>query len=474
MILGHGFAYVVARFIPGVLGVVTTAALTRLLGPVQYGVYGLVLTVMTIVSSVAFDWLSVSFLRLYPTRRFDFRTISTFIHIFFISMLISAGLTIIGFGLTGITEGNAEIYALGLALAWASSWFSLVSSFEIANFRPLRYLGMNLARSALMFAGATGAAWISNDPILTAAGMGVGLLVSSAFGTFERPQLRIRYFDHDLAKEILTFGVPMAASLSLTGILSGGTRALVAEFGSSEALGLYTAAFLVVQNGLLVIASGISSVTYQLAVEAVNRGDPIIERQQLLENGTLLLFVLAPICLGTALTADGIAQVLVGPEFQAGVAALIPWMAVGAFLASFRAFYLEYAFNLGSRPSLQIWAPAVATIVAISLSLYLIPRKGALGAAVAVTVAMAISCVLAAAIGRRARVIPLPFAAAGRVVCCCLFMTALVLAVPERGPFRFVTQIAAGGFGYLCAAFALNLLEIRTRVISYLSGRRAA
>ena len=71
-------------------------------------------------------------------------------------------------------------------------------------------------------------------------------------------------------------------------VVTSGSRALVQFLDSSEALGLYTAAFVLVQNSLAIMASGIDAAGYPLAIRAVESGDPARARRQLLANGTLL------------------------------------------------------------------------------------------------------------------------------------------------------------------------------------------
>jgi O-antigen/teichoic acid export membrane protein len=254
----------------------------------------------------------------------------------------------------------------------------------------------------------------------------------------------------------------------LSGIISSGTRALVQALGSAEDLGFYTAAFILVQNTLVIMAGGVASASYPLAVRAVESGDAGKAQRQLLANGSLLLAVIAPACLGMALTADGIANALVGHKFSPTVALLTPWMAAGAFFAGMRAHFLDHAFQLGRRPGLQVWVTTAAAVIAIGLSIYLIPRYGPVGAAIAVTIAMAASCVHATIAGRFAYPVPLPLATGVRVVAACIVMAVLVKAVPGRGLTTFSIQVIVGVLAYGAAAFALNVIDLRSRATPFI------
>ena len=122
-----------------------------------------------------------------------------------------------------------------------------------------------------------------------------------------------------------------------------------------------------------------------------------------------------------------------GRKFSAGVALITPWMAAGTFFAGFRAHFLDHAFQLGRRPSLQIWVTCVAAIVATGFSFYLIPRWARWARRSRSPSAMAVSCCHAAMAGRWAYPIPLPLGAAPRIALSCALMAIAVHALPGRG-----------------------------------------
>jgi O-antigen/teichoic acid export membrane protein len=464
MLIKHSILYVTAKIVPGMLGMATTAILTHLLDPAHYGLYGLALVVMTFGSTMVFDWLGISFMRFYQSRRDDPRVISTFVQMFLMLVGLTGVLTLVGW-VGGLFSGaEASIYAIGVVMMWTFSWFELVARFEVANFRPTRYLIMNLGRGLFSLAGAAGAAWLTRDPMWTAAGMACGTVAGAFLCGFRSWRFRFSSFDPPLARAVLAFGLPMAASMSMSSMINSGTRWLIEILGSAEALGFYTAGFMLVQNTLVVAATGIASAGYSLAVRAVESGDPEVARRQLLANGTLLMAVLAPAALGMALTAHGLAATLVGPKYVAAVAELTPWMAAGSFFQSFRANYLDHAFQLGKRPSLQIWVTALAAVIAVGLCWVLIPREGPLGAAIAIAIAMAVSCVHAWISGRYGYRLPFPVGETLRIFAACAAMAVVVILIPGADAGAFLLQVAFGGIAYASTAVALDLMGSRSRV----------
>ena len=193
----------------------------------------------------------------------------------------------------------------------------------------------------------------------------------------------------------------------------------------------------------------------------MERGDEAATQRQLQANGTLLLAVLAPASLGIALTGNCIATTFLGAKFVAGAAPLMSWIAAGSFFNALRANHLDHAFQLGKKAHLQIWVMALAAIIAIGLSLYLIPRLGPMGAAIAVTVAYAVACVHSLIAGRYAYSIPLPLAASVRVGFCCAAMTPVVVLLPDSGWVGLVLRAGLGAATYALAAIAVNLLNVR-------------
>jgi O-antigen/teichoic acid export membrane protein len=461
MLIRHSAFYVVGKLVPGLMGMATTALLTHLLDPGSYGLYGLALVVMTFGQTMIFDWLGVSLLRFYETRRGDPLVFSTIIQIFLLLVVGTGILTVVAWAFGLFARQETVVLAAGIVMMWMFSWFELAGRFEIANFRPARYVMMNLGRGFFVIIGAAGAAWLTHSAVWTAVGTAIGTAGGALFGGFQRWSIGPSHFDKALARSLLAFGLPMAASLALSSLVTTGTRTLLAVMDSATALGIYTAALMMIQNAVNMTSAGIASAAYQLAVRAVESGDPLAARRQLMQNGTLLVAVIAPATVGMAVTAHGIAATVVGAEFVPGVTALTPWMAATAFFAAMRAHHFDHAFHLGRRPFPQVIVAAVAAILSMGLSALLIPSFGAIGVGIGTTVAMVVGCVHSYLAGRSAYRVPIPVAGTIRVALACAVMAAVVLMIPYRGLGSFILQIAAGAATYGVAAFALDVMGVR-------------
>ena len=227
MLIRHSVLYTTAKFLPGIVGIATTGFLTHLFDPAQFGVYGLIIVIMTLISNVGFDWLGVSFLRFYEANKDDPRTLATFAHIYALTTLACLIIVFPLLVLGSFKELSVPICMFRIILALSYSAFEIISKFEIANFHPVRYLMMNLARGILIFVGAVGGGWLTGDPIWAAAGTGAGMLVSVGFGTLRFPHVGFQYFNRDLARRVLRFGIPLAVSMTFAALITGVTRLLI-------------------------------------------------------------------------------------------------------------------------------------------------------------------------------------------------------------------------------------------------------
>lgn len=457
----HSALYTAGKLLPGLVGMATTALLTRLLDPASYGLYGLALVVMTLGSSVVFDWLGLAYLRVAQAAPEAGGTVAAL----FAGLAALSALMAAAAWACGVLAGPAgAAVAAGLLLMLCYAAFELAARVPVARFRPRTFLAMNGARALLSLGGATGAAWLTRDPAWTACGTALGTLCGAAVGGVSAGWPRL---DAPLARRIVAFGLPLAGSMALSSVAGSGVRALLEALDSAEALGLYTAAFLLVQNTLAIAAAGIASAGYPAAVRLLDGGDPEAARRQLTANWALLVAVLAPMAVGMALTAPQIASLLVGPGYRDGVAALTPWLAGAGFFAGLRAQGLDHPFQLAGRPGMLAVVTALAAVVAVLLTLLLVPPFGATGAAAAALAAAAASCVLALGLGQRIWPVPLPLATVARVAAACAVMAVGVRATPGLAP-----RVAAGIACYVAACVALDVLGIRGRLLAAITARR--
>jgi O-antigen/teichoic acid export membrane protein len=467
MLLRDGFIYIFARVLTAGLGFATTIGLTWILSPEAYGIYGFGLVAIGLGCNVLFDWLAVSYVRLNQSKRDDPRFMTTVIGSFAAGCAISAAA--VGIAEIGGLPGEAWLLLLGV---WAYAWFEFTSQIQVVNFRPIRYLLMNVTRNALILIGCLAVAYeIGSAPAV----LGAGFFAMALSGCLYLNDGAMRLhggFDRATARAMLIYGVP----IGLTGVCSGiavfANRALLLTMADTRSVAFLTAASALVHGSIGILGTGVGSATFPLAVRAVESGDPVEIKRQLSHNFTFLIGIYMPATVGLSLVAPQIADVLLQPDYRAPVVEMMPWLAAAAALQGIRAHYVDLAFQLGNRTWRLVEVTASSAAVNLALSYLLIPIWGYQGAAVATTIAVFASFIYALALSRRVFVLPWPGREIVRVVVATLAMAAALVFGPAwHGIFGLAAKILVGMLAYGIAAVALDLLGLRAVLLGKYGAR---
>src|SRR3954471_5828194 len=97
--------YILSRVVPSGLGFVTGIALTWLLTPEAYGLYGLGLTIVVLVAGIFFDWHGLAFMRFFQANaenpRFMSTVVQTFVLLCLASLLLVPLVLLVAAGIAG-------------------------------------------------------------------------------------------------------------------------------------------------------------------------------------------------------------------------------------------------------------------------------------------------------------------------------------------------------------------------------------
>src|SRR4051794_23490857 len=331
--------YILSRVVPSGLGFVTGMALTWLLTPEAYGLYGLGLTVVVLVAGIFFDWHGLAFMRFFQANAEDPRFMPTVVQTFL--LLCLASLILVPLVLLVASEvagafGAAEkdyrlLVAISLPGCWAYAWFEFAARVQVAQFRPMRYFWMNLARNLLILVFGLAAAWAWHSAYPVLAGGFVAMFAAGLLFRIPYLSLLPRRFDAVMARRLFVFGWAMALVRAFGVASFAFDRFLLEILTGTDAVGFYTAAYQLAQTSIVTIGAGIGSATYSLAVRAMESGDRSALNRQLSRNGTLLLALLLPASIGAAMVSPTLAKLFVDPEYVGPVAGMTAWMALGAF-----------------------------------------------------------------------------------------------------------------------------------------------
>ncbi len=464
MLLRHSALYSVARGAPAIVNFLALALYSRLLYPEAYGRYALVVAAVGLTNAVLFQWLMLGLQRFRPA--YDARKdvfLSSIVAGYLGVVLLTGALGFMAYGFGGPELG--WLLPLSLLLLWVQAWFELNLELRRSELAPRRYGSLAISKAVLAVALGGLLAYLGFGATGLIAGLIVGMAVPSlTLGTGEWLSVRARSVDTRVLKQLFEYGLPLTAAQALTVLIGNTDRLMLGWLRGEEAAGLYAVGYDLPQHSLGVLMGIVNIAALPLAIRALEDRGVLGARQQLCQNGWLLVLISVPATVGLAVLAPNIATVILGAEYREIAARLIPWVALAGLLSGFRAFYFDLAFQLGKRTIDQMWVRLVAAGANVLLNLWWIPRMGLLGAAYASVAAFAIGLGVSWWTGRR--VFPLPLlpadsfkatlAAAGMGI-------ALWPTHSFRGPSLLVGQIVGGVGVYAVLLLLLNARGVRAR-----------
>ncbi len=464
-VLSHAGIYLVARGVPGIMAFLSFPLFTRLLLPADYGRYALVVATVGLLNALLFQWLRLSLVRYLPAYKDNAAPLKSTLAAMTGALVVGLGVIAAILCLLPITRVYRPIILPCWIMLASQAFFELASEYTRAMIQPWRYMAIQVARSAaLVVLGAAfilmGAKWWGP---LAGASAGMALSVAWLWRT-DWAGVRLMLDRPTLAK-LFHYGVPISVTVALTIVISSSDRFLIAFFRGEEAAGLYSVAVDFTSQTLMLLMMVINLAMFPIAVRALEHQGKEAAQAQMKVNASLMMAIGVPGVVGLAILAPGLANCFFGEKFRGPAAAIIPLIGLGAFLAAFKAYHFDAAFQFAHRTIHQVWIVLGAAILNVAFNVVAIPRFGINGSAVASVLAYLVSIALTIYFGRRYFVLPFPFDACVRVLAASLVMGALLLLVRDhRTPFAVMAQIAAGGAVYGMVLVATNFLELRDTV----------
>lgn len=470
--LSHAGIYLLARGLPGIVAFLAIPIFSHLLEPADYGHYALVAATVSVLNALLFQWLRLSLIRYMPAYKGDPATLKSTLATAALLQIGALGILALVLSALPISHSiRPYIIPCWLLLA-VQALFETACEYSRAVIKPWRVMAFQLWRS-LAFIGlgatlvATGWSWFG--PL---AGMSVGMFVAILLAWREDWKgVKLKIHRPTLAK-VTQYGVPLSMTVALTIVIASSDRFLIERYLGPAAAGVYSAASDFTSQTLTLLMMVINMAIYPLALRAWENEGKEAAQEQMRSNASLLMAVGVPCVVGLALLSPGIAQCFFGRSFRSAAVDVIPLVSVGAFVAGFKAFHFDAAFQFVHRTIYQVWIVLFVAIVNIGLNAVAIPLWGINGSAVATLLAYVLSIGLTIGYGRRHLSLPIPLKAAGQVLLAGGVMG--VLLFPFRlhtSPLAVGVQIAGGGVVYVVVLVAGNFLGIREAIQARLSQR---
>lgn len=461
------WGYLPAQITQGVVGFLAIILFTRLLSAEDFGRYALAFSVFSLAHVAVFTWTEAAMARFWAaedrdqaTLRHHFASLYRTVFTLAVPFWALGGLLLwvwpmdlplklaIGAGLAGVPIRCLMIMAQERARAAGD--VRRAAATDIAYSLGGLLIGAGFALAG--FGGAAPLIGLGLAPLLILPFILPGELRFARGGAVEFARLRT----------YAAYGYPIAASLTLTLVLSSTDRMLLALFLDEGAVGAYHAAYSIANRTLDILFIWLGAAGTPALVMALERGGQARLKAAAAEQGATFILIGLPAAVGVALVAKPLAEVLIGPELRAAATGVTPWIALSSLLAGLGAYYFRQAFTLGKKTGQLFGVMAVPAIANIILNLLLIPRFGLMGAAWATAASFGLGLLASVLLGRRVMIMPVPWEALIRCGVAALAMAAVVSRLPVLGGLpELVLKAGVGGTVYAALALTLNAAGVR-------------
>ena len=364
--------------------------LTRYLGVDDFGRYVTVLSLIAIAGLISDAGLTVVGMREYVVRDAGSRS-RLLTNLVGLRVLVAAtgaaGATMFavlaGYG-TAMVFGTA-LAGIGLVLLVIQQTYTiplqsdlrlgLVSGFDLAR-HALTMVGI----VALIVAGAGLVAFLA-VPVP----VGLAIVALTAFAIRGRSLLRPR-FQSEEWRYLMREALPVAIASTIGAFFYRSAIITMSLIATPDETGYFSASFRVIE-AILIVAGLVTASAFPIVARAAHddRGRLVYAMQRLFDVG-VILGVWAASCV--VLGAEAAMAIVGGPEFEPA-AAVLQVQGVALAWGFLVAVWATGLWALRDQRALA-WANLVGVGLAIGLTAALIPRYGAMGAAVAMTIVEAL------------------------------------------------------------------------------------
>lgn len=457
--------YLPSKVLPGLFGLLVIPVLTRLFNPDSYGQYILIISTISVLSILAFEWIGPSIIRYYAeyennnqievfngtiVRLLITSVLAIAVPSFFLSLFlrplfdmafyfnINIGILIFCFGVVfngmmNMLSVRREVHLYSLFTIWRQCGCVLLGMAFVVIFKS------------------------SITGLLLGILVGIILAVPILFGKTFR-SLNVAAFSKPLSKEMFCYGFPLIATNLSAWILSLSDRYIIGFFRGSHEVGLYSISYSLADQtihlilSLLVLASA-PHVTRIWETKGV-------EETKLFITGItkFYLIITIPATVGLSILSEPVITLLTTPEFRKGYI-IMPLVAVSIFI-----YGLQRYFQLGFL-LFKITKPVMYIIIAsgvlnIALNLVLVPKYGFIAAGYTTLVSYTIFSLLTIITSRKYLRWKFPFATLGNTLISSAIMGIIVFYV-NKAAENIIVAIGAGIVTYLLSQTMLAEIDVK-------------
>lgn len=439
------------------LSMITFFAYARLLSPEELGVGVVIIAIVEMVGVIYSSLLEDPLVRL---EHLEDKHIST---VFWVSVLISL-LSIVVISFAVMLYDTTPAIRWMTAIASVKILFTMMARVYVAQMRRSSNFKMLASRTLLgkVLGGVGGIAvalWGFGAWAVIAQALIMELVSIVVLMLSDRRPIAL-FIDWRVLRELLAAGMPITITVLSAQLLQRGANVVLGITAGAGAVGMFNMALRIIDLPRTAIYNGLMS--YALPVFARRSADPSRLIAIISASTAISGFLLTPLFVGIALTADDIILLIFGAKW----AEAIPMLQVLACAAAIGniGMYASTALVAVNRARLTLKAEIGTTLLALALIYALGNHYGGMAAALALLVRIAMITpvqirALNTAIGFGWRSFLEP---SYRSVIASLCMATTVMVVSPHFGFQGYLHLACNiGIGAVSYAFAYSLLHRR-------------
>jgi O-antigen/teichoic acid export membrane protein len=463
MLIGQASINLSANILSALLGLLSVFIFTRLFSPHDYGIYLLGVGFASVISTFLAGWFRNLILSGHA------RNDGTDVRGLVISgYLICCLVAPAAYGLGRLVGLDAMAAMAAVALAVAIGLFELTQDLVRARLLAVTVMKATLVRAVAALGLGAAVAFLGPTGYLLLLSSALAYLLAILVQSRTAWRGTIINFDRAGLLAAARQGLPLTLSLTLLAISGVTDRFMIANLVGAADAGKYIAGLDLVRQTLMMPAISAAAAFFPLAVQIhANQGRAAVQ-SHLGECVELLLGITLPACLGFAIIAPHVANVVLGAEFREIAAQTMPIVAVAVIFQILTQQYLHVSFLLSGRSSFYLINTASIIAANVILSYVLIGKFGTIGAAWARLGADALGFVCALILSRRAFAIPIPLGRLALTMIAGLVMALLVGALDRH---LHVSDLAAcfvlvlvGLASYVGLCWLLDVSHARARL----------
>ena len=477
MFIGNFLSYFLTRGLTGIINFLAIALYTRALSTSDYGEYALIVATAGFINVFLFQWIRLVILRFLPKYEKAGKgslLLGTLFTTYFIILFAVALISTFIF-LTKITSPHLILSVILLIIS--QSIFEIILELLRSSLYSRIYGILSVSKATISLS--IGLFLIKTG--FRSFGVVIGLILGSflpiiilyVFLKKQKRLLPIKHlcnFNYSLLKEVLSYGLPLTATLLLSFIMNQSDRLLLGWMVGKSEVGVYSVAYDLTQQTIIMLMMVVNLAAYPLCIRALENGGIKQAQEQVRDNAVALFLIAFPATAGMVALSGSISSSVLGKDFSLRATDIIPIVAISVLIQGIKSYYFDLSFQLGKKTMLQIWPVLFGSLVNIILNLILIPLYKSEGAVLATLVSYIVAITLSWRLGQSLFPLVFPLKDFTKILIASLVMMVSLLFWDSDSEtlYGLVLKVCLGLGIYSGVIYVFNVWGIRHRLGSFL------